>query len=89
MPAGVRCPSDLLQGGAGTVLVSRCSGELFLLHGEAWWRLPPLPDAATGPRAGTAALVTDDAVYYLAPPGRVAAGEPAPAGPALLRLPLD
>lgn len=74
----VVCPSELAHGGAGTVLLSRCSGELFLLDGDAWRRLPPLPDAAAGARPGAQAVVTGDAVYYLA----------AGAEPSLLRLAL-
>jgi hypothetical protein len=70
VPPDELCPSDLEQGEAGTILLSVCSDELFLLDSggdEPTWRRLPSPDAGA-PDAGPAqVLVADEAVYYLAP----------------------
>jgi hypothetical protein len=81
VPPDVLCPSELQHAGAGTVLLSACSDELFLLDRDGsptWRRLPP-PDAGAPDAGPGQALVTGDAVYYLVPGSGGAA-------PELLRL---
>jgi hypothetical protein len=83
VPAGEVCPSELESAEAGTVLLSVCSDELFLLDRGAspTWRRLPEPDAGAPDAGPGQALVTDDALYYMVPG---AAGT----APSLLRLDL-
>jgi hypothetical protein len=69
VPSDVVCPSQLEHAGTATVLLSRCTGALFVLDADAGWRRisPPEDASGRGVGPGTQILVTTDEIYYLAP----------------------